>query len=319
MASKFLRPKRSSPSYARPNGTGGSGHTVLELLLAMTIMLIGGTIAFSTANGARRLYDADAARNDLNQNLRSAVDMMTSEVRQTGERLPADFPALELVDNVAGDRLTVRRHLVESTLLSCTDLAISDVRIFVALPAGTGNCSIVADNDTDGFPDNIQQYREYRLEHGQGASPVVLPNGYIYDPVTRQGEFFAFENEDVDGGTGQWFLEISGGGLANAYPSANQPRVYVLDEMRFDLSSGTIELRRDGAAGSPLAVVDSIVDFQVTLELADSTIVSAFSSSDDWSSIQTVQLQMTGQANVRKRTITRTLTADVFPRNILSY
>lgn len=299
-------------------GPGSAGYTLLELLLAMTIMLIASAMALSAAFGARRLYDADAARNELNQTLRSATDMIAAEVRQTAERLPTDFPAVELVDSVAGDRLTLRRHLVETTLQSCTNLAIAAVRIDVGLPAGVANCSILADNDGDGFPDNIQEFREYRLANGTDTSPKVLTQGYIYDPGTRLGEWFSFENEELDTGNGRWFLRLSAG-LAGSYPAANQPRIYILDETRYDLTARTIELRRNGVVGAPLGVIDEIDEFQVALLLQDSTIVTAFTVNDDWSQIQSVQLQLAGQRTVRNRTVTRTMTADILPRNILSH
>lgn len=285
----------------------------------MSLMLIGGAMAFNAAFGARELYDADVARNDLNQDLRSVVDMIATETRESGERLPPDFPAIELTDNTSGDRLILRRNLVEATLLSCEDLTVSATKIVVALPAGVGNCSIVADNDADGFPDNIQEYREHRLRYGEGTGPIVLPTGYIHDPITRQGEYFSFENEEVGGGTGEWYLRLSGGGLGNGYPAVNQPRIYILHEARYDLSSGTLELRRNGVAGTAFAVADGVTGFQVTLALQDSTSVSSFTANDDWSRIQSVQIQMTGERRVRDRIVSRALTASVFPRNILSY
>jgi len=318
MASSSSQPRPSSRNCDRTLEPSGAGFTLLELLLAMTIMVIGGAIAFSAAFGARRLYDADAARNELNQTLRSATDMIAAEVRQTAERLPTDFPAVELVNSAAGDRLTLRRHRVETTLHSCTDLAIGAVRIDVGAPAGVGNCSILADNDSDGFPDNIQEFREYRLAHGTGSSPTVLANGYLYDPTTKLGEWFSFENEEFDGGSGAWFLRLSGS-LAGSYPTVNQPRIYILDEMRYDLTAGTIELRRNGSVGTPLGVVDGIDEFQVTLLLQDSTTAATFTVNDDWGQIQSVQLVMTGRRSVRGRTLTRTMTTDVLPRNVLSH
>jgi len=319
MANRYSRQRPSSRSSDKTVQRRDAGFSILELLLALTIVLIGGAIAFSAAFGARRLYDADVVRNNLNQNLRSAADLIAAEVRQTAERLPTDFPALELVDIAAGDRLTLRRHLVEIALQSCSDLSIADSMIFVALPSGTGNCSILADNDSDGFPDNIQEYRDFRLQYGLGSSPTVLPNGYIYDPSTKLGEWFSFENEEFDSGSGGWFLRLSGGSLTAGYPAANQPRIYLLDEIRFDLSSGTIELRRNGSSGTPLAVVDDIVEFQVALLLEDSTTATSFTVNDDWSRIQSVQLRMSAAGTVRNRTVTRTLTAEVLPRNVLSH
>ena len=89
--------------------------------------------------------------------------------------------------------------------------------------------------------------------------------------------------------------------------------------MRFDLSAGTLELRRNGVSGTALAVVDGIDDFQVTLLLQDSSSATTFTVNDDWSQIQSVQFLMTGRRDLRDRSVMRTMTAAVLPRNVLSH
>ena len=108
----FSKRKPSSRSCDSGVASGSAGVTLIEMLVSMTIMLTAGAIAFSVAFGARRLYDADSARMDLNQSLRSATDMITTEIRQAGESLPPDFPAVELVNNAGGDRLILRKALI---------------------------------------------------------------------------------------------------------------------------------------------------------------------------------------------------------------
>ena len=161
--------------------------------------------------------------------------------------------------------------MIESTLLSCTDLdGCRSSSIFIAAAGRPGQL----------FHRPRQRCRRLPRQHPgvpgvsrantvRTATPTVLPNGYIYDPTTRQGEYFAFENEELDGGTAGWFLRLSGGGLAGGYPAVNQPRIYLLDESRYDLSSGSIELRRDGDCRPPRwLVVDGVTDFQVAILLA---------------------------------------------------
>lgn len=306
--------KRSSHSSARQRQTG---YSLVELLVATTLVLICATVAYSVVGEARRVYDADSARTDLNQNIRASLDMLATFTRQAGERLPEDFPAVLLVDDATGDELVVRRHLVDTVLLSCTDLNGSSTRVYVGLGSGSGSCAIGGDSDSDGVPDNVEEYRAYRLAYGDGGSPPVFAAGYLFDPVTGSGEFFAFDGEAYDSGASGWYLAIDGGGLTGSYPAVNQPRVYLLEEFRFDLTAGTLELRRDGSS-TALAVVDDISTFRVVITLDDLTNLVAFSSTDDWSRIRSIRFLLAGERAVRGRTVQRSAELEVFPRNVLS-
>jgi len=308
----FSRRKPSSQRCDKGVASGSAGFTILELLVSMSIMLVVGAIALSVAFGARRLYDSDSARMDLNQTVRTAADMITTEIRQAGESLPTDFPAVELVDSANGDRLVLRKALIETVLLSCTNRSPGNTRIRIGLTAGSGSCVIVADSDSDGYPDNVQEFHEYRMAHGDVSDE--LPNGYIFDPVTRAAEWLNITDE-VDAGSGEWELVVDA--LTGNYPATNQPRVYLLDESRFDLSSGRLELRRDGS-GTGLGVVEGVTDLQFSFLMQDSSTKTSFTNTDDWGQIQRIRLDLSAESALRQRTISRSLTTDVFPRAILS-
>jgi len=278
----------------------------------MTIMLVASAMAFSVAFGARRLYDADSARMDLNQALRSATNMITAEIRQAGESLPPDFPAVELVNSTDGDRLILRKALIEIVLQSCLDRVPGDTRVRVGLSAGSGNCAIVGDSDSDGYPDNVQEFREYRLANGDDSDE--LANGYIFDPVTGAAEWLNIVDE-ADAGSNQWELVVDS--LGGTYPALNQPRVYLLDETRYDLSSGRLELRRDGS-NTGLGIVEGITDFQISFLMQDGSTETSFDNTDEWSQIRLIRLDLSGEREMRDRTLSRTLTSDIFPRAILS-
>ena len=171
---------------------------------------------------------------------------------------------------------------------------------------------IVGDSDSDGYPDNVQEFREYRLANGDGSDE--LANGYIFDPVTRAGEWLNLVDE-VDAGSDQWELDVDA--LSGTYPATNQPRVYLLDESRFDLSSGRIELRRNGS-NTGLGVVEGITDFQFSFLMQDGSTETSFDNTDEWSQIQRVGIGLSGEREVRDRTISRVLNTRVFPRAILS-
>ena len=108
------RSTRSSPCTR----SCADGYTLIELLVALAVAsaLLGATLA--VAMSSRESYTTDQNRTRTNQNLRAALDLVGIEIRQSGERLPSDFPALEIVDGAEGapDRLILRRNLLDEVL-----------------------------------------------------------------------------------------------------------------------------------------------------------------------------------------------------------
>ncbi len=98
------------------------GFTLVEILVALGIasLLLG--VILSTTLGHRRLYVLDQNRTAANQNLRAALDILVADLRQAGERLPLDFPAVEVRN---GTELVLRRNLFDVVLSLCDRNGIS--------------------------------------------------------------------------------------------------------------------------------------------------------------------------------------------------
>ena len=62
--------------------------------LVVTLVVVGSimTLAFSSQD----VFETDKHRTTINQNLRSGIDLLGMDVRQAGERLPGDAPAIEI-------------------------------------------------------------------------------------------------------------------------------------------------------------------------------------------------------------------------------
>ena len=101
--------KQSSPSSARSREQRCAGYSLLELLLAMGMMVVVGAIAFGTRiRGSTASTTPRSGAPNLNQNLRSAVDMIATDARQSGGRLPCGLSRRSSSSTcAAGDRLTV--------------------------------------------------------------------------------------------------------------------------------------------------------------------------------------------------------------------
>src|SRR5690606_49337 len=90
------------------------GFTLLEVLVSMSLtgilmaMVIGSVLLFQGG------YATDVVRTRVNSNLRSAMDILSMNIRQAGENLQASFPAVIVEDGEGGapDVLRVRRSLI---------------------------------------------------------------------------------------------------------------------------------------------------------------------------------------------------------------
>ena len=286
-----------------------AGFSLLELLVSMTVMLAISGAALSLSLSSRRLYEADEARTRLNQSLRAGLDLIGTDVRQAGERLPDDFPALEIINggDGASDIVVVRRNLIDTVLPVCEDVAGSAQKVHVQ-QAGVLGCEPLPDANGDGWSDNIETWHEWRVDHGGTV------RAYIYSPVKRLGEFFSYVDDDPT----HPYLERDGGEWVNNYEAEDQCRLYVLEERRYLLSEGLLHMIVDGEPDAPLNVVDGIVDFQVLARFSDGTEQETLGPADLWSDLRSIEIALAGETELRGQPIQRRISTDFFPRNVLS-
>ncbi|RMF93924.1 MAG: prepilin-type cleavage/methylation domain-containing protein, partial [Nitrospinota bacterium] len=135
-----------------------------------------------------------------------------------------------------------------------------------------------------------------------------------YNPATRQGEFFIYSDEKDDASglhihrkEGRWQYTYD-------YGSA----MYILQERRYQVQDGLLQLILNGDTNNPLNVVDAIENFQVRALMQDGSIKTSFTPADSWTSLQALEVTLTGRTTVRGQEIRRTFSTRLFPRNILS-
>lgn len=298
---RFFKLKRFIP-------VSDSGFTLIELMVTSFLGLIVLALTLSATTANRRLYKYDLVRTKVNQNLRSALDIIGIDVRQAGENLFSTFPAIEIINGAAGspDELIVRRNLRDEVFNLCQPLA-----------AGSGNTTIyVADNsqvqpgcDTTSNASAHASWSAYRIAEGGSV------NAYIYNRVTREGEFFVFTAEGSS--ASQYTLTRTAGTWQHQY-DVGASSIYILEEWRYRLQNGVLQIITDQDTANPLNVVDGVSAFQVVARMQDGTTSAAFAPGDDWSDIQSLQFNLTGIDRAFGEDVVRTLTAEFFPRNILS-
>ena len=292
----------------------------MELIVALgvTVILVGAalTLALST----RGMFDTDVHRTAVNQNLRAGMDLLGIDVRQAGERLAFDAPAIEIVDGSGSqaDRLTVRRNQLDYVLPLCKDINAGSNAdsVFIArkkIP-GSGRvpqgCIPVPDENGDGWPDNLEAWRDYRIANG-GA---IL--AYIHNPVTQEGEFFVYDAEDKS----TFHLHKANSEKWQYSYTANQePRIYILEQREFRLEGDILQCIINGDTSGALNLVNRIKDFQAHAIYKDGTVKSALGAGDLWVDLESVEITLSGSETFGQRELERTVVSRFFPRNILSH
>jgi len=284
------------------------------MLVALVVAGVVLGSAMTIALSSRNMMTIDEERTRLNQSLRGSLDLLGIDIRQGGERLPRDFPAIEIVDGASGgpDTLILRRNLLDEVLPLCETLeeAVVQENVRVAddgedSPQG---CSPVDDDDGDTFPNNIDVWRDYRIAAG-GQAPA-----FVYNPVARVGEWFLFDDD------GESILELHKGNddpWQTTYDLDQQARVYMLEERRYELDGDLLQFTLN-ANDAPIHVSAYLTDFQVRAMMADGSSQTALGPGEDWTQLRSIEISVEARIDSGEESMTRRLTARFFPRNILS-
>ncbi|MCB0322203.1 MAG: prepilin-type N-terminal cleavage/methylation domain-containing protein [Bdellovibrionales bacterium] len=291
-----------------PNRTDERGFTLVELLVATGLT----SIVLATVIGhvliIRQGYFDDIIRTRINSNLRSAMDIISMNIRQAGENLAPAFPAVVLENGLItpSDTLVLRRALIAEVLTICVDASSGDTTLSVSsAAAGSSDCT----------PSNIASvhasFEEYRTNNGEDI------RAFVYDQLTGEGEFVDYTGGGIS--SGEYFLNISS--LQNDF-TARTSYVYLIEEYRFSQNpvEQTLVLTADGETDQPQTVAFSVSQFEVSIQLEDGSVVDelTFASATDWRDIQRISVTLVGQEARKSRVLEASITAEYFPRNVLS-
>ena len=284
------------------------GFTILELLVAAFLGLLVMALALSTTLVSRNVLGKDTIRVQLAQNLRGGLDIIGTDIRIGGENLGPGFPAIEVTDGTAGapDTLYVRRNLADEVLPVCVSIAagsgVGQV-VFANSPTVTG-CVYA------GHTHDYTAWRTKRL-----AAPGGKLDAYIFDTVSKKGEFFRY-NGEADTGT-TYYITRTAGNFTNAYP-ATSSSVYLLEEWKYQVQNGVLQVIQNNDTANALNVIFNVTNFQIQALMQDGTVKTSFARTDAWTQISEMQVDLTGSERYARNNITRMLTGKFFPRNVLS-
>jgi len=273
------------------------------------------TIALST----RGMFETDQHRTTINQNLRAGIDLLGIDVRQAGERLPFDAPAVQITDGSSGapDELTLRRNMLDYVLPVCKQINAGSNAdsVFVAKKKVTGQpkvpqgCIPVPDENGDGWPDNLEAWRNYRIANGG----EIL--AFIHNPVTGNGEFFACDAEDNStfhlhkGNSENWAYD---------YAPNQEPRIYILEQRTFRLQDDVLQVVVNNDTTGALNLVNRMRDLQVQAVFQDGSVQSTMAGRV-WTDLESLDITLVAGESFDSRDMNRTVETRFFPRNILSH
>ena len=313
----------------KPCLSSRAGYTLLELIIAATLSIGVLSISAVAIFSNRNLMLRDGARVEVNQNLRTSLDIVGADIRQGGENLILnEFPVIELQDNARNgqDVLVIRTGAPLDILTVCADASGSDLLVADTTVGGVADCpsTLRSLDPADLLPDNMYNWQQYRLQQVASGDPA---EAFIFDPDTRDGEFFTFTNEirnpnNPGNDPSTYSIQSSSGTWAGTYQATGRrPVIAVITEQRYSIDDqGFLTVQVNGGAESRLS--SNIQTFQVRVILQDGSELDTFGSSvgDDWSEIQSVEVTLSAASEFAAgREVDNTFTSNYLPRNVLSF
>ncbi len=292
-----------------------SGFTLVELLLAVTLGVVVIGLAISMVFSSRDVFTLDRARTNANQNLRAGIDIILADVRQAGERIGPDLPAVQVVKGTT-DTLTLRRNLLDTVLPVCKEVkgGSGANAVFVAKQGGGSSNPECKPKSDAGAQNALADWEAYRAAMGGSI------RGFIYDPVTGDGEFFTIDKTD----SSQMHVHRQAGKWQHTYDPSNKPRLYILEERTYSLDTATRTIQLVVNGGTAQNVVADITDLEIEAYLQPVTSpvlangTGAFTGANNWQKLAYVSVLLTSQDRSRRQALDRTLSAQAIPRNVLS-
>ncbi len=281
--------------------------TIIELLVCSFISLLITGLLLQTVLANQKLYKLDIVRTSMEQNLKTAMEIIGATVREAGENLPPTFPSVELIQDKNGfSEIIVRRNLLDEILKVCEPIVAGNLtnNIFFAI-AGTISGCIYNDNTY-----NYNAWKQYREDQNGNVFP------YIYDPDTSVGEFFSYKSE-TDGGS-SYALVTNNKIFSNSY-QVGSSAIYMVEEWRFFIKDGFLVLVENGQVEEK-KIINNVSQFKISIDMNDETTKDSFlpENNDMWIDIDSIDIKLAVKDKFLDKSFEKTLEGNFYPRNILS-
>ncbi|WP_189092534.1 PilW family protein [Deinococcus ruber] len=298
--------------------------TLVELLVTIALLTLVLGIVLSTTTSTLGLYRTDQARLTANRDSRSALDILGNDVRQAGERLTADFPALTVSNDASGNSiLTLRRALLDGPLPLCAPIPNSgSIYVNANNPAAAVFSGTAISNLPDACTTALQNLNAWNTAIAGGNVTA-----YVYDVKSGMGDFVTLTGTTTVAATKAQTLgtvtlptRSYDPRKLNSGDAGRDIRVYLIEERKYYVESGLLKLIVNN--GTAVAATPNVQSFQVVPYLSSSPVsVAALpfpvlpSTSTNWKSLAYLDVTLSVRASSGTRSIQRSTTERYTPRN----
>lgn len=265
------------------------GLTIVELLVATSILVVVMTIVISTSMSGIKLYRNDKTQVAANDYGRSTMDVLDSDLRQVGERLTSDFPAVIISNDSQGNSiLSLRRGLLDDPLPICAPVN-GGKTIYTNTMSGNSlttraayKLGLIPNYDLVYADDNYSS--SSTMQPGCTVNDVSILNdwktaieskkittGYIYDVVKNSGEFIELKSVNLSKDiieTAEPISMVIQPRIASSKSTAKIPtyRLYLLEDRTYSINSNSLMLSLNGKPA--IVVAPNVKKFTVKPYLA---------------------------------------------------
>lgn len=292
-----------------------NGFTLVELLVGAALASVVAGALFTLMNQTIKGYHTDNARINVNQNLQSSLLMITNDIRQAGEGVTGFFPAI-VVTPATGNSSTsisIRRSLIDSILPVCDDINSGSNQDNIPFAEPSANKQTASCQAPD--MERVAPWENYRKENGGSVK------AYIFDPVTKQGEFFVYDAIDSSGfkihkdNIERWTYD---------YKKEHTPMMLILEERVYSIQDKQLTLQING--GEVMPVAPKVTALSTAYNYKDGSTGSGLfppdatgtGSAKNWKDLASIDVTISGMASVGSQERQRTFTERVSPRNSYS-
>lgn len=307
------------------------GFTLAELVVSIALLAVIFTVVLGLVLSGLKLFRSDQGRTAASSNVRGTMDVLGSDVRQAGENLSSDAPAISVTQDAAGAyTLTVRRGLTGAPLPLCAPPTTTSIEVTggpsntsqATFADGSSNLPAACKSDALSLAATATVLGTWQTLIASGLS-----GGYLYDPLTQNGGFVKLTGTTPSQVQYTGALPANAGigwnPLSSAQGSApRDQRLYLMEERTYSLTGSRLQLAVNGGAAGDAAA--NISTFAVTPYVNSAgTIVAATlpfpNASFAWRSLAYVDVQLAStQPSGFGRSVTRTQTYRLVPRNTAS-
>jgi hypothetical protein len=291
------------------------GTTLVELLVGMLMFLSGLVAIMSTSVNLKFVARRERSGIDQNQGLSSTMQLLGVDIRLAAQGIrDGIFPAVLINNNGKLDELILRREVDPTAMFVCEEATSGSSVIKVAVTGGvigtaSGGTPVIEGGCDVSSPGNLTLFNSMQSYRNSRGGSV---RAFIYNSVTRTGEFFSYVNEVTSGGTREL---RSGASLSNTYPPRS--RVMLITENRYRVNAqNQLELVVDEENANAEVVLSNIEEFNLRVrDIADNNF-NEWITSNPWREIRVIRVNLATRKSVLNQTVIKRTNSQFSIRNI---